>query len=160
MNSARLFEGVAMQSLLGAYYASVLRPPGACHQVRLRELDGYHILDARLGGRVLVVIGATGGRYDRLVFRFAEDFADYDVRVARDVTSANINFTVLDGGVVLLLNDEDKLEVFSEERGSARLSLLADPSVRGDVRLFSAGPRALFARADKLYRLSLRRSSS
>jgi hypothetical protein len=157
MKSTRMFEGLAIQSLLGSYYASVLASPGACHQVPLPALDGYQVVDARLEGNVLMAVGAKGGRYDKLIFRFAEDFGSYDLRTAPDVSSISIDFTVLDSGVVLHLTDEDALEVFSRLKGSPAVEVIRDSSLRGDVRLFHAGARALVARGDKLYRIAMRR---
>lgn len=156
IKSTRMFEGLAIQNLLGAYYASAFPAPGVCRQARLPELDPYQIIDAKLHRNVLMVVGARGGGYDKLIFRFAEDFGDYDTRVVPGVPSADINFTVLDGGVVLHLNDEGALEVFSRAKGSPDVKTFQDPSVGGDARLFHSGARALVARGSKLYRFSMR----
>ncbi|HEX6624610.1 MAG TPA: hypothetical protein VF064_12935 [Pyrinomonadaceae bacterium] len=157
MKSTRLFDGLAIQNLLGAYYASILPAPGVCHQVRLPEIDGYQILDARLYRNVLMVVGARGGQYDKLVFRFADDFGDYDSRLMPDVSSTEIDFTVLDSGVVLHVNDEGALEVFSRLKGSADVKIFQDASVGGDDRLFHTGRQALIARGGKLYKFTMRR---
>ena len=156
MNSTRLFEGVAIQSLLGSYHAALFPSPGVCRQARLGELDGYTLVDARLCRNVLVVVGAKRGRYDRLIFRFADDFGSYDLRLVPDVSTVNINFTVLDSGVVLLMSDEDGLEVFSRLKDSPGIKLIRDPFVRGDVRLFHTGSRALVARGRTLYAIRMR----
>jgi hypothetical protein len=157
INSTRLFEGAAIQNLLGTYYASILPSPGVCHQVRLSDLDSYQVLDARLDRNVLVVVGARGGRYDKLVFRFADDFGGYDSRVVADVSSTDINFTVLDSGVVLHVTDEGALEVFSRRVNSPEIKTFRDPLVGGDARLFHVGAQALVARANKLYKFTMRR---
>jgi hypothetical protein len=156
MKSTRTFEGLALQNLLGAYYASLLPAGGACYQVRLSELDGYAVVDARLERNVLVAVGAKGGRYDKFVFRFADDFGSYDLRILSDVSSNDINFTVLDTGVVLHMTDEDALEVFSRHEGSTEIKSVRDESVGGDVKLFHVGTRALMARGNKLYKISMR----
>jgi hypothetical protein len=157
MKSTRMFEGLAMQSMMGAHYASVLASPGVCRQVRLPELDGYQVLDARLQGNVLMVVAARGGRYDKLVFRFDEDFAGHDARVVADVSSTDINFTVLDGGVVLHLTDEGALELFQSRRGARDLRTFQDPAVGADARLFHTGSQALVARGARLYKFTMRR---
>ena len=156
MKATRLFEGVAIQNLLGTHYASILTAPGLCRQARLRELDGYRVIDAKMEGGVLFVVAAEAGRYDRFIFRFAADFGDYDVRCARDITPTGISFTALESGVVLHLNDEDALEIFSARKGSAQLSVLKDDALRGDAKLFRHGSQALFARGSKLYKLKMR----
>ncbi|MCA1621621.1 MAG: hypothetical protein LC795_20590 [Acidobacteria bacterium] len=157
MKSTRLFEGLAIQNLLGTHYASLLPAPGVCHQVRLPELDGYQLLDARLCRNVLLAVGTRGGRYDRLVFRFADDFGSYDSRVVPDVSSTDINFTVLDGGVVLHLTDEGALELFSRRKGAPEVKTFQDPAVGADGRLFHTGSQAYVARGPKLYKFTMRR---
>jgi hypothetical protein len=157
MNSTQMFEGLAIQNLMGAHYASILPGPGVCHQVRLPELDGYQLLDARLCRNVLLAVGARGGRYDRLVFRFADDFGSYDSRVTPDVSTSDINFTVLDTGVVLLLTEEGALELFSRRKGAPDIKTFQDPGVGADARLFHTGAQALVARGAKLYKFTMRR---
>ncbi len=156
MNSTRMFEGLTVQNLLGTHYASIFPAPGVCHQLRLPELDGYQLLDARLCRNVLVAVGARGGRYDRLVFRFADDFGSYDARVVPDVSSTDINFTVLDTGVVLHLTDEGALELFSRRAGALDVRTFQDPGVGPDARLFHTGAQAYVARGPKLYKFTMR----
>ncbi len=157
MKSTRTFEGLALQNMHGAYYASIFPANGVCHQVRLPELDGYQLLDARLERNVLVLVATRAGRYDRFVFRFAEDFGGYDARLAPDVASTDINFTVLDTGVVLHASDEGALELFSSRAGSAEVKTFHDASIGGDARLFHTGAQALVARGNKLYKFTMRR---
>jgi hypothetical protein len=157
MNSTRMFEGLAVQNLLGTHYASLFPAPGVCHQVRLPELDGYQLLDARLCRNVLLAVVARGGRYDRVVFRFAEDFGSYDSRVVGGVSSTDINFTVLDTGVVLHLDEEGALELFSRRKGAPDVQTFEDPGVGADARLFHTGAQAYVARGPKLYKFTMRR---
>jgi hypothetical protein len=154
--STRLFEGVAIQNLLGAYYASIFPAAGVCHQVRLPELDGHQTVEARLYRNILMVIGAREGLYDKLIFRFSDDFSGYDLRVVQNVSSTDINFTVLDGGVVLHLTEEGSLEVFSRHKNSSHIKTIQDPSIEGDTRLFHRGTQALMARGRRLYGIKMR----
>lgn len=158
MKSTRMFEGLAVQNMLGTYYASLFPAPGVCYQVRLPELDGYQLLDARLCRNVLLAVGARGGRYDRFVFRFADDFDSYDVRVVGDVSSTDINFTVLDTGVVLHLDEEGALELFSRRAGAQEVQTFEESGVGADARLFHTGAQAYVARGPKLYKFTMRRS--
>jgi hypothetical protein len=106
---------------------------------------------------VLLAVGARAGRYDRLVFRFADDFGSYDSRVTPDVSSTDINFTVLDSGVALQLTDEGALEVFSRRKDAPGVRVFTDPPVGADARLFHTGAQAYFARGPKLYKFTMRR---
>lgn len=155
-NATQLFEGVALQNLLGTYYASLLPHAGVCYQRRLTEIDGYRIIDAKFSKGVLVIIGAKSGRYDRFIFRFDDELREYDVRVVTDIQSAAINLTILDNGVCLYLNDRDELEIFSRQQGSPLLKIIADPAMRGDGKLFHDGAQALFAVGNKLYKFTMR----
>jgi hypothetical protein len=159
MNATRLFEGLAIQNLLGANYASIPGSGNVCHQVRLPELNSARIVDAKLYRNVLVVVVANEGRYDKLIFRFSRDFAAHDVRRLPDVTTTDIEFTVLDTGVVLHLNDDNNLEIFSSAKDSAKLSVLEDQALKDNLKLFHTGAQALMAKGRNLYKFSLSRFS-
>jgi hypothetical protein len=156
MRSTQMFNGLAIQNLLGANYASILRSSGKCFQVRLPELDGHMIIDAKLERNVLIVVIARGGNYDKLIYRFASDFSAYDVRLLTDVMTTSIDFTVLDTGVVLHLIDENELEIFSTSGSATNTRSISDPALEGDVKLFHTGKQALIARDNKLFRVGLR----
>jgi hypothetical protein len=104
---------------------------------------------------VLVVVVTIAGRYDKFVFRFARDFDSYDVRTLSDVATSDIEFTVLDTGVVLHLVDDEKLEVFASVKDSTKLSLFADDVLKDDLKLFHTGKQALMAKGRKLYKFKL-----
>ena len=85
--------------------------------MRLRELEGYRVIDARMEGRVLMAVGEKQGRYDYFVFRFDRDWSSYDARVLSDVTYTGLNFTVLDSGICVHMNPSEKLELFQAASG-------------------------------------------
>jgi hypothetical protein len=153
--STLLFDGLAIQNLLGASYAAIPTAPDVCHQVRVAELDGYQVVDARLMKNVLIVVATKSGIYDKLIFRFADDFSSYDVRVVANIAATDINFTVLDSGIVLSVTDEGDFEMFSRFKHSAAIEVIDDPAVKGDLRLFHVGTQALIARENKLYKIKM-----
>ena len=157
-NATQMFEGAVIQNLLGAYYASLLPHAGVCYQHRLAEIDGYRIINAKFSKGVLFIVGAKDGRYDKFIFRFDDEFRDYDVRVVTDVQSAAINMTVLDNGVCLDLNDRDELEIFARHKGSVGLKIITDKAMRGDCKLSHYGAQALFAAGNKLYKFTMRQT--
>jgi hypothetical protein len=155
MSSTRTFDGIAIQNLLGANYASIPLAGGQCYQVRLAELDRAQIVNAKLERNVLIAVVASGGRYDKYVFRFAKDFSSHDARMLADVGATGIEFTVLDTGVVLHLTDDDKLEVFSNVKDSARLNVIEDKVLKHDIKLFHTGTQALMAQGRTLFSFKL-----
>jgi len=156
IRSTRMFEGVAIQNLLGANYVSIPTEDGACHQVRIPELDDYQIVDARRDRNVLIVAVTTEGRYDKLIFRFSDDFSGYDCRRLDDIVSTGIEFTVLDNGIVLHLAEDGRLEVFPNVRDSAKIRVIRDQALDEDLRLFHTGTQALIAGGPSLYKIRLK----
>jgi hypothetical protein len=155
-NATQFFDGVAIQNLLGAFYASYFPAPGVCYQSRLPELDGYQIIDAKAERNILIVLAARNSAYDKFIFRFDEECATYDVRVCADVTLTDINFVVLASGVCLLMNDRDELELFASRIGASELKIISDPAICSDDKLFSDGHQTLVARGNVLYRIAMR----
>jgi hypothetical protein len=154
-NATELYDGVAVQSLLGACYVSLFPRPGSCRQVHLKELDGARVVDARFDGGVLMLLAAREGRYDRWTFRFDPRCAAYDARVARDVACAGLDFVTLDTGLCLHLNEAGELEVFPAAKGGEGMRVIRDAALQGG-RLFRDGAQALLARGETVYKVSSR----
>lgn len=157
-HATRLFSGCILQNVLGAPLVSLLEGTSV-HQVTLDEIKGYQVHAAKYDSGVLVVVGSkqgsNQGRYDRIVLRFSPDRRTWDTRVVEDVPFSGVNFTVLDKGVVILMNEEGALELFSSKKGSSQFQLLEDDSVDPVMVLTSAGNTLLATHGDKVLRLSL-----
>ena len=151
-----LYDGIAIQQALGTWYASFFPESGSHYSLRLTDLQGYRVVDAKYEGQVLIVAANRDGRYDRLVFRFEKDFSAWDVRITQDTGAHTPNFVVLDNGVVIAINERDEVEIFSSRRGSTGMKVIADPAIGGDCRLFKNGTQALFARGGQLYQFSVK----
>ena len=139
--ASRLHDGVAIQSMLGATFVSLFPKSRHGYQVRVPDLDGYNITDAKFEGGVLMVVGAKAGRYDRLVFRFAGDYQSFDVRKVEDVSPAAVNFVTLDSGVCVCLDENDEIEAFSARKGATGMrvvKMIEGSGVLGaDIRLLA-----------------------
>lgn len=157
--ATQLFEGVAVQNLLGATYLGILPESKNFHEVRVPELDSYRLVEAKFERGVFVATGHNKtGRYDMLVLRFDAALEKYDLRIIEDITLASINFTVLDTGIVALLNDEEKLELFAKAPGSSALKIVSDKGIDGSCRLFSRGAQTLIARDETLYKITMKKT--
>jgi hypothetical protein len=153
-HSTRLFDGVAVQELPGAWYISVFPEAGICRTLRIPEMDGQRILDARFDYNVLMLTSEQAGKYTISILRFGDACQSYDLRTVPDAASPDLNFVTLDNGVCLWLNPREELEVFSNRKGATSLKLLNEPALHG-VRLFKEGTQALFAREDTLYEMTM-----
>jgi hypothetical protein len=150
-----LFDGVAIQSVLGACYASLFRARGTCCPARVKELDGCRVVEARYDGGVLMAVAENEGRYDRFVFRFDRAGAAYDARVVTDVAPTAPNFVVLESGVAVHLTEDEELELFPARPGTPAMKRLTDPALSG-ARLFRHGTQLLFTREDVLYSATMK----
>jgi hypothetical protein len=153
-HATQLYEGAAIQSLLGACYVGLFPERGCYRAVRVPELDSYSLLNARYERGVLIAVGARRGRYDRLILRFAEDYSSYDLRVIADVSGVDVNFVTLPSGVCVQRTDDGDLELFFRRPGSSDLRLLKGAATAGG-RLFGRGASLLVARDNLLYQMTM-----
>ncbi len=155
--ASRLYEGVAIQSMIGSVFVSVFPKSKFGAQVRIPELDSYKVIDAKFEGGVLMVVGAKTGKYDRLVFRFDEDYQTYDLRKVEDISASyGINFVTLESGVCVCLNEEEKIEAFSAKKDAKGIKLIEDSALGSDIRLMIVGGKVGFERAGKIYQMTMK----
>lgn len=153
-SSVQVFDGAVVQSIFGSMYA------GSPKSItRIPELDGQRIIDAKARGNVLVVIGFSGGKYTRFIMRFSADNKSYDVRKVAVDSYVGINYALLDSGVVVLMNEEDNLELFSanKETSSTSYKVVLDPGIDGSFTLFAKGAQLFAYKDSKVYKLSLKK---
>lgn len=154
--ASRLYEGCAIQNMLGSAFVSLFPRSHAGYQVRVKELDAYRLVDAKFDGKVLMTLGAKAGKYDRLIFRFDDEYTSYDLRVFPDITPTGLNFITLTSGICVSLTEEEHLEAFSSRKDATGTRLVEDPVLGNDMRLFKVAGAAGFARGDKVYKMSLK----
>ena len=154
--ATQLFEGVAIQRMLKAYFAVVSPERGMSYSVKLEELNGYRVVDAKFSKRVLIVVGIKGGKYDKFIYKFADDYQTHALRTISDIGYNGINFTVREDGMCLHMN-EDELEVFKNVNDSDQLVSVTDPALNGAVRLLHSGTQSMFAVQNKIYKFSAKK---
>lgn len=154
--ASKLYEGAVIQNMIGSIFVSLFPRSKEGHQVRIPELDTYRIQDAKFDGGVLMVVGSKDGVYDRLIFRFSEDYQTYDLRTVSDIAPSGLNFVTLANGVCVSMTEEEKIEAFSSKKGSAGLKVVEDPALGNDMRFLKVGGKVGFERAGKVYQMSLK----
>ncbi len=157
-NATQMFQGVAFQDMFGAHIASIFPAPKHHRQIRIKELAGFQITDAKYEGNVLMVVAMERqtGQYSRFIFRFASDWSGYDCRIIDNITPTGINFTVSQSGICVCITEEEKVELFPNAKGSTRVDSITDPAIVGDMRLCHSGKEVRFAHGTKLYRFSMK----
>lgn len=155
-NATQVFDGTICQNLLGRYYFSFFPKSGTCYQIAFKELDGYKILDAKFCRNVLVVIASKKGKYDRFVFRISDTFDIYDNRKTENIQFGAINFTVNDGGIAVIITEDEKLEAFSNKMNATTLKVVDNKLIETDMRLTHDGTKICFMRDKQFYSISIR----
>lgn len=155
-NATKMFNGVVVQNVLGSCVASVMPQSKTCHQIIIPEMKGYQVIDAKYDRNVLVIIGNKKGKYDKFIFKLAKDFKSYELRKVDDITYSGINFTVLDNGVVVYLNEDEEMEIFVNKLGKNNVKVIDSRNVSGDMQLYSDGVKVLFAEKNKMYRIQMK----
>lgn len=157
-HATTMFEGGAIQDMFGACMVSIFPDSGMHRQLKIDELAGYRITQARYEGNVLMVVGVNRktGEYDRLRFRFSKDWKTYDCVTTEGIQPTGINFTVTTKGICICITEEEKVEIFSSQMGSQTVKSYADPAVKGDMRLCHSDAQVRFAHGGKLYSFAMK----
>ena len=163
-NATRLYQGVAVQDMFGTLFFSMFPAQGHHRQVKIQELNDYRITDAKYEHGILMVVAShrTTGDYSRFIFRFTgdkntTDWDTYDVRVVDDITPTGINFTVLERGTCICITEDEKVEIFSNQKNSVGVKSIEDPAIDGEMKLCHARDQARFAKGNMLYEFSVRK---
>lgn len=155
--ATQMFQGVVFQDVFGAPMVSVFPASKQHRQLKMDELAGVKLIDAKYENNVLMaVVMDKEGNYSRYVFRFAKDWQSYDVRKIENITPTGINFTVLEHGIVVCMTEEEKIEIFSNQKDSAGIKSISDPAIKANMRLCHRGKQVRFAHGDKLYSIAVR----
>lgn len=159
-NSSKLFAGVIIQNMLGKIHATfpLTYETGhsACITTAIPELDGYRIFDAKHTKKVLVVHGQKGNDYHTLIFRFEKDYKKYDMRLVECDDVAEVNMTVLDNGVAIMIPKDGLLELSSNKAFINDVKSVEDPAITSDMKLCKDGIKARFIKDKTLYQISMK----
>ncbi len=154
-HATRLFDGCAVQDVHGATWLSVFPGLGAHRALRVPELDGARVLDARAGdGAALIRVAGDPSAW---LVRW-DEHGHTDVR-ALDGDEAALDLCVPSTGVAVLRR-EGGLELLRARPGDARARLVRDPVLDAPLRLVALGDRLGAIAGPELVSLSLSSSGA
>ena len=148
--ASRLFHGVAVQTLLGATYVSLLIDRGKALQLRVPELDGAQVIEAKYQSDVMMVRVRRNATPERWVFR-----RDGHQLVGWKEADSPLNFAVLNGGVVVDWLDDGAFRLFSNQVGQTNEKRIEDEALQGVGRVFTLGGGLGLFRDRHLYRVRM-----
>ena len=151
-----LFDGVAIQDMLGSYFVSIFPNSGIHYQIRVKEIESYKIIDVKYDKKVLMIVAEKNGKYDKFVLRFYDDFDKYTIRIVDDISYVGLNFVVLDNCICVHINEEEKIEVFRTDPQDNRITLIEDDTINGDMKLHYYGAEACFSRDNVVSKIKMK----
>ena len=159
-NASQMFDGVVYQDILGMPYLMIpYRDPygrTCCSVSQVKELKGYKILDAKQTRGVVFMIGFKNSHYDKIILKFDDTYSTYNLRIIDDIGIGHINFIVMDNGIVVSINEDDSIEIFSKNISNSSIKIIKDPDINSNMTLYRDGARVLFSNKNKLYQISMK----
>jgi serine/threonine protein kinase len=153
--STRFFNGVIVQNLFDAYYVSFFPQSKQCQQVAIRELDGLRVIDAKYDNKIMMVVAVDKkGHYNRFTFAFKDDFKTYEVAEKKNVTYAGLNFTVMDNGVCINIDEDENVEIFNK---LSNAKVVTDDVINHDMLLYHKGAAVMFTKDNAIYSVSMKK---
>jgi len=151
------YSGFLYSSILGKPYLIVFDEEKlATHYIDTEELNGYKIVEGRYQNHILILVAEKDNQYDRFVIKFSDDFSNHTTRIDKDVETADINFTVLDNGIVAFIPHDEELEIFSNNFKSNSVKKVQNKEIKSTMRLCNNGINVMFFTEKKVYKLSMK----
>lgn len=158
-NSSKLFSNIIVQSVLGKTYVAIPIPnPAGKSSFIIKgipELDTYRIVDAKYNKNVAMFIGYKNGDYFKVTLIFNDDFSKYKVKVV-PTDYVPLNFIVLDNGVVVSINDDSSIEIFTNNIDKNDIKKIKDPEINTSMRLYKDGMTVMFTSGNKAYKIRMK----
>jgi serine/threonine protein kinase len=155
-NSTVAYDGCLLSNMLGQPFAIIFNPNTvSTHYINIKELIGHKIINAKYSNQVLVVTANQNGLINRMVFKFNSDFTQYSVDIENDVDTGEINFTVMDSGIVIMIPHDDELWVFGNNWKKPDIKKISSPVIKSDMKLCNNGIGVMFYQGNKLYSIKM-----
>lgn len=154
----KVFTNVIYQDVLGKACFVVPVPEvsesasSSCVVKYISQLDKYRIIDAKYDMGILVVIGYCGGKYDKHIINIKND----EYRVIYDIDYQGINFTVLENGVVVMINEDNKMELFFNIGAQTKVKFIEDPDIDFSMNVVRNGTQTVVFKDYDIYSLTMK----
>lgn len=161
LNSTKVMNGIVIQDVLGVPYFvipyTLKTGKTACMIKPVQELVGYKILEAKHDGNVVMVVVYKKDKYERIIFKISDDYSTIHEYMKCEVTYHTPNFVTLDNGIVVSINDEDMVEVFSRRIDRTDMNIVADPAIDFDMKLCKQGVSVYIRKDNKLFKFVMKK---
>lgn len=158
--ATKLFNGIIYQSILGVPYFMIPHklPNGktSCYIKPIPELKRFKILEVKHDLGIVMVVGHKSNKYTRFIFKFDDNYSQYNCRIENDIIFHVPNFITLDNGIVICITVEDVVEVFSKELNKNEIKRIQDENITFDMKLCKKGVDAYVRKNNGLFKFSMK----
>jgi hypothetical protein len=148
----KVFKGVIIQDILGECRLAIPYKQQTCINIHVKELDGYRIIDAKYEKRFCIILAEKNGNYRRFIVNFNESHDIYSIRID-DGDIDEINFTVKENGLCILLVGFEKLEAFFN---NDKIKVLKNPPIDSTMKLFNDNNKVMIIDNKTVYSVTLK----
>jgi len=160
-NASEMFSGCVSQSVFGRQFFVIIEPNQSGNSesfvIKIDELDSYRVIDAKYESNILIVIAYKDHQYDRFIIKLDLKNNRHIHRKEEDVDFVSANFIVLDNGLVVSINDQDSVQIFSNQYGKDAVKEIKDPDINSSMKLVKDGTQAKFFKDNKLFSIKTKK---
>lgn len=150
-----IYQGLVIQNILGSHYALFSLTKGSSMQVRLNELKGWKILNARYSNQYCIITAHRAGSYNRFTYYVNKDYS-ITLLYQENVDTIDINFAVHENGTCALLDSgTDEFRLFSNQNGNYKYTSIFDNTLNGTYTLTSNADGIIAMKDDKSWKVKM-----
>ena len=150
-NSTKCFDGVLFHYPLKKCFIILPYEKNKCFTKAVSELDGYRILNAKAEGNICVVMAEKSGKHYRFILTFDSLFANYNVRIDKDIDFCPIVFSVLKNGVTVLITDND-VQTFKDNK----LKIINNSPFNTGMKIYNHAGELFVIHKNKVFKITTR----
>ena len=152
--ATRWFEGVGVQTALGATFLVLPFKDQACTTVRVKELDRTTVIAAKAGHRFITAVAIDAqGAYIKHEFSFTEDYRSYRTW-SGPADTPELNIAILERGVCATVVQDGTLHIFVPSSGN--MKSIQDAHVRTDMQLATWKEQVVYLHRGSLWSLRMK----
>lgn len=154
-NSSSLFNGLLHQDIMGKAYWMIPYSTGNVAFTNIKEIDDTPLLNAKYMRGIAVSITIENGEYIRRVIKFSKDHKEYKIIDTTVVDQTEINFTVLDRGVCIMIPEDGEIWVFDTRIDKKDINKVTDKGALLNMSLQNANEKVYGILDSKIYSIQL-----
>ncbi len=153
-NATMWFDGIGIEDALGSIFVVIPFGEKSLAQIRMRELDGLKVINAKAGKRYAeIVVLDKKGLYVKFGISFDGDYKTYKI-MRSEVDSPELNTAMLPKGVTATIEKDGELSIFVPSNGNT--SKVADKDITADMQLCNWEDRVLYIKNGAVWRLRMK----